>query len=117
RPRLGWRRQPAPTPPNGSGGNVWSTGLRGSAGEWPRVPPTVPPPSGTIPRRISVVIPAHNEAGLIGHIVSAVRAQTPAGVELEVIVADDGSTDETVAAARGAGAQVVSLSGGNPAAA
>jgi glycosyltransferase involved in cell wall biosynthesis len=81
------------------------------------VPPTVPPPSATIRRRISVVIPAHNEAGLIGRVVSAVRAQTPAGIELEVIVADDGSTDETVAMARGAGAQVVTLSGGNPAAA
>jgi len=81
------------------------------------VAPTVPPPSATIPRRISVIIPAHNEAALIGHVVSAVRAQAPAGIELEVIAADDGSTDETVAAARGAGAQVVPLGGGNPAAA
>lgn len=81
------------------------------------MPTTVPPHSATVPLRISVIIPAHNEAALIGHVVSAVRAQAPAGIELEVIVADDGSTDETVAAARGAGAQVVSLDGGNPAAA
>jgi len=81
------------------------------------VAPTVPPPSPSTVRRISVIIPAHNEAALIGHAVSAVRAQATAGVELEVIVADDGSTDETVAAAREAGAQVVTLGGGNPAAA
>jgi glycosyltransferase involved in cell wall biosynthesis len=83
------------------------------------VPTTVPPPSGTAARRISVIIPAHNEAALIGRVVSAVLAQKPADADLEVLVVDDGSTDETPAVARAAGARVVPLAGvqGNPAAA
>jgi len=51
-------------------------------------------------------------------VVRLVREQQPAGVELEVLVVDDGSTDRTAAAARAAGASVLSLgaeSSGNPA--
>jgi len=51
---------------------------------------------------ILVVIPARNEARTIGPIVEAVRAKLP------VLVIDDGSTDETAAVARKAGADVVS---------
>ncbi|HEU4587261.1 MAG TPA: glycosyltransferase [Gemmatimonadales bacterium] len=69
--------------------------------------------------RISVIIPARNEAQHIGAVVASVLRQQPAGAELEVIVVDDGSTDSTAATARGAGAQVLELGGsdGNPAAA
>jgi len=83
------------------------------------VPTTVPPHSATAPHRISVIIPAHNEAALIGRVASTVLAQRPAGAELEVIVVNDGSTDDTAAVARAAGAQVLALAGtaGNPAAA
>ncbi|HYE90433.1 MAG TPA: glycosyltransferase family 2 protein [Terriglobales bacterium] len=48
-----------------------------------------------------VVIPAFDEAGTVGGIVAAARAHAP------VLVVDDGSTDGTAAAARAAGAEVV----------
>jgi len=82
--------------------------------------PTYPSPDKVAaPRRVSVVIPAHNEATLIPRVIRTVLAQRPADTELEVIVADDGSTDGTPAAARSAGAVVLELAGagGNPAAA
>ncbi len=71
------------------------------------------------PRRISVIIPARNEATLIPRVIGAVRAQRPADAELDIIVVDDGSSDGTPAAARAAGASVLELAGagGNPAAA
>ncbi len=72
-------------------------------------------------RRISVIIPARNEAAFIPRVISAVLGQRPAGAELEVIVVDDGSTDDTVGAARAAGARVLEAGAqggsGNPAAA
>lgn len=53
--------------------------------------------------RVSVIIPALNEAGNIAALVAAVRAQP---VD-EVIVVDNGSDDDTGARARSAGALVV----------
>ncbi|WP_374712424.1 glycosyltransferase family 2 protein, partial [Symbiobacterium terraclitae] len=54
--------------------------------------------------RVSVVIPAYNEAETVGDVVAAC-AKVP---EIdEVIVVDDGSTDETAARARAAGAKVI----------
>jgi len=76
---------------------------------------------GPPPRKPSVVIPARNEAALIGPTVRAVLMQRPPDMDLEVLVVDDGSTDDTAAAAAAAGARVVSApargNGGNPAAA
>jgi glycosyltransferase involved in cell wall biosynthesis len=54
--------------------------------------------------KISVLIPAFNEAPSIGSVVEAVRN---AGNWMEVVVVDDGSTDGTDDAARRAGARVV----------
>ncbi len=71
-------------------------------------------------RRVSVVIPARNEAPRIARTLDAVFAQTVTGVELEVLVVDDGSTDGTAAIASGAGARVIPLGssrGGSPGAA
>jgi glycosyltransferase involved in cell wall biosynthesis len=68
---------------------------------------------------LSVIIPARNEALAIAAVVRAVQASCPNGRALEVIVVDDGSTDDTVAVARKSGARVLELgrtsSGGNPA--
>jgi glycosyltransferase involved in cell wall biosynthesis len=49
---------------------------------------------------ISLVIPAYNRERFVGAAVRSVLAQTR--TEFELIVWDDGSTDDTVAAARGA---------------
>lgn len=75
-------------------------------------------PSAGKTRLVSVVIPARNEARTIGSLITAVQAQRHDGVDLEVIVVDDGSTDETAAVARQAGARMLALGageGGNPA--
>ena len=53
--------------------------------------------------RISVIIPAHNEAGAI----ALVLAEIPAGLAQEVIVADNNSTDKTGEIARAGGATVL----------
>ena len=64
-------------------------------------------------RRVSVCIPARNEAATVGPVVhSIISALTgpSGGVPLvdEVVVVDDGSADRTAEVARGAGARVVS---------
>ncbi len=53
---------------------------------------------------LSIVIPAKNEAATIGTVVTTARASFP---DAEIIVVDDGSTDDTVDVARGASAFVV----------
>jgi glycosyltransferase involved in cell wall biosynthesis len=70
---------------------------------------------------VSVVIPARDEARTLGRTLDAVFAQEIPGVEIEVLVVDDGSRDETAALASGAGARVLRLGpgdrGGSPGAA
>jgi glycosyltransferase involved in cell wall biosynthesis len=56
------------------------------------------------PATVSVVIPAYNEGAVIAQVVSALAA---AGSWHEIIVVDDGSTDDTGAHATAAGAVVV----------
>jgi glycosyltransferase involved in cell wall biosynthesis len=57
-------------------------------------------------KRVLVILPALNEAEAIGKVVAEVRAELPA---VDVLVVDDGSTDETAAAAAAAGATVTTL--------
>jgi len=73
----------------------------------------------TAPMLVSVVIPARDEAGGITRTVKAVLAQRIPGIGLEVLVVNDGSSDDTAAAARLAGGRVIELNGspGNPGAA
>ena len=72
-------------------------------------------------RTVSVIIPARNESRTIARLIHTIQQQTPAGWTVEVVLVDDGSTDDTVAVGRAAGARVLELGsrpgGGNPAAA
>ena len=56
--------------------------------------------------RVVAVVPAWNEAGAIGRVVDGIRAFDP---ELDVVVVDDASTDETAEVARAHGATVLRL--------
>lgn len=56
--------------------------------------------------RISVVIPAYNEAEHIGRTIGSVFEHIPSENLAEVVVCDHGSFDDTVQIATGAGAQV-----------
>jgi glycosyltransferase involved in cell wall biosynthesis len=58
---------------------------------------------------ISVIIPAYREEKAIGGVIENVRRVMEAtGKTHEIVVVDDGSDDETAAAARNAGARVIS---------
>jgi glycosyltransferase involved in cell wall biosynthesis len=57
--------------------------------------------------RVSVVLPAYNEAGTIATVVRGCIRYTPS--PCEVLVVDDGSTDATAQLAEAAGARVVRL--------
>ncbi|MBN1148021.1 MAG: glycosyltransferase family 2 protein [Anaerolineales bacterium] len=57
--------------------------------------------------KVSVIIPALNEAGNIHSLVSEIRSTTVEGAEISVIVVDNGSSDATAEEARAAGAQVI----------
>ena len=60
----------------------------------------------TGPDSLLVIVPAFNEEGAIGEVVRAVREHVPGA---PVLVIDDCSTDSTIAVARGAGAEILSL--------
>lgn len=55
---------------------------------------------------VSVIIPALNERGSVGPTVEGIRRAAPTGL-IEIIVADNGSSDGTGAAAAAAGARVI----------
>ena len=59
-------------------------------------------------RHLLVVIPCLNEEMTIASVIGGIPEQLPGIDQIEVLVMDDGSTDETAARAREAGAEVVS---------
>ena len=63
-------------------------------------------------RRVSICLPCRNEQETVGIVVAALKAETMDSIGLvdELIVIDDGSTDETAARAAAAGARVVPIS-------
>ncbi len=77
------------------------------------------PAPPAVERIVSVIVPARNEGSAIMRLIGAVLEQAPGGWTVEVVLVDDGSTDETACVARAAGARVVALdsrpNGGNPA--
>ncbi len=69
-----------------------------------------PPPSGDL--RLSVVIPAYNEGALIEGTLAAVRSRLNQQLDpatYEIVVVDDGSSDDTAERAARAGARVEKL--------
>ena len=79
------------------------TAVRGGAATMPVVP-RFPTPMGTLSNTISIVLPAKNEAQGLRRALPGLRA---ALLEAEVIVVDDGSTDETAQVAALLGAKVL----------
>ena len=57
---------------------------------------------------ISIVLPAKNESAAIGATIAGIRQLYSNGAAVEVLVINDGSTDNTAAVAEQAGAKVVS---------
>ena len=55
--------------------------------------------------RVSFLVPAYNEATSIGEVLDRIASL---GIDNQVIVVDDGSTDDTAAIAKGRGATVIS---------
>ena len=53
--------------------------------------------------KVSVIIPAHNESETIGQVINQIKSDYP---DFEIIVVDDGSTDNTASVAEDAGAIV-----------
>ncbi|MBA2292892.1 MAG: glycosyltransferase family 2 protein, partial [Gemmatimonadales bacterium] len=64
---------------------------------------------------LTAVIPAYHAADHIAEAVASLYAQS--SPPREIIVVDDGSTDETAAVAEAAGARVIRQSNGGPASA
>jgi glycosyltransferase involved in cell wall biosynthesis len=67
-----------------------------------------PPSAASDRRKVSVVIPAYNEEGIIGRVVTEVRdVLVQQEYDYQLIVVDDGSRDGTAAEASQAGAEVL----------
>jgi len=64
--------------------------------------------------RVSVCIPAHDEAETIASVVAPVVGLAEAGVVDEVVVVADGCSDDTITLAASAGARVVEAPEGSP---
>ena len=54
--------------------------------------------------RVLIIIPAYNEEQALGGLLAELRGVALAGMTLEIVVVDDGSTDRTAAVAHAGGA-------------
>ena len=58
---------------------------------------------------LSFVIPVRNSAHLLGPCLDAINSQKDDGVSFEIVVLDNGSTDDSAKVAEAAGAKVLVL--------
>lgn len=73
-----------------------------------------PPAAATVTERVSVLVPARNEAARIGGCLATLRAQRQLA-DFEIVVCDDNSTDATARVVREAGGgQVRLIAAGEP---
>ena len=75
------------------------------------VQPVVAKPAAVKPVKLVVTIPAQNEEKTVAGVVGGVPRDLPGVGEIEILVLDDGSDDQTAARARAAGAVVVPVHG------
>ena len=61
--------------------------------------------------QVSIVIPTRNAGEGFRDVLDAIRAQEPAGPEVEIVVVDSGSTDGTLETGRQFGARLISIPG------
>ena len=79
--------------------SIWGYLLFWRGGFW-RIQPTAPAlPANEIPARIAVIIPARNEADVIGRAIASLLRQSGKH-SIHIFLVDDGSTDGTAQAAR-----------------
>ncbi|HZG60752.1 MAG TPA: glycosyltransferase family 2 protein [Anoxybacillus sp.] len=64
-------------------------------------------------QKVVVFLPAHNEEKAIGEVIKKIPRHFHPMVEVKVLVIDDGSTDQTVAVAKAAGADYIYQMGKN----
>jgi hopene-associated glycosyltransferase HpnB len=76
---------------------VWVYLLLGRGGFW-RIHPAAAPAFASDPVRVAVIIPARNEAGVVGSAVSSLLRQA-GNHSVQIFLVDDGSTDSTTQAA------------------
>jgi hopene-associated glycosyltransferase HpnB len=92
---------------------IWGYLLLGRGGFW-RIHDD--PPEGSAPAPappVVVVVPARNEADVVGCAVASLAAQKYAG-QLRIVLVDDGSTDGTAAVARAGGGPSLKVIEGAP---
>ncbi len=65
-----------------------------------------------VPQSYSIILPAFNEAGQIEACLDSIAGNDSGDIQVEVIVADNGSTDGTVALALGRGVRVIENTSG-----
>lgn len=80
---------------------IWVYLLIGRGWFWRAAPQRANVPSPSVTRRVVVLIPARNEAAVIGTAITSLVRQAFDGL-IHLIVIDDGSTDGTAAAAQAA---------------
>lgn len=79
-----------------------------AAAAWRRLAGAAVPLSSARPRTVAVLIPAHDEAAVLGQLLADLRAQTHPSCRVYVVA--DNCSDATAAVARGAGASCVERS-------